>query len=141
MASDSTPITTGSPDALPPAGPGPGSEADRLEALRKVCLFDYLLHIAGLLLSAGLFSIIALIVNYIKRDSARGTIYESHMNWMIRTFWWALFWVVVIAIPAALLSVVTFGLLSFLFVLPGVWFLYRMIKGILRLNDGMPMPS
>jgi uncharacterized membrane protein len=47
----------------------------------------------------------------------------------------------VIAIPAALLSVVTFGLLSFLFVLPGVWFLYRMIKGILRLNDGMPMPS
>jgi uncharacterized membrane protein len=140
MTSDSTPITTGNPGAMPPNGPT-GTEADRLEALRKVCLFDYLLHIAGLLLSAGLFSVVALIVNYIKRDSARGTIYESHMSWMIRTFWWALFWVIVIAIPAALLAVVTFGLLSFLFVLPGVWFLYRMIKGILRLNDGLPMPS
>jgi uncharacterized membrane protein len=85
--------------------------------------------------------VVALIVNYIKRDSARGTIYESHMNWMIRTFWWTLFWVIVIAIPAALLTVVTFGLLSFLFVLPGLWFLYRMIKGILRLNDGQAMPS
>jgi uncharacterized membrane protein len=126
---------------MPPGGPGPDSEAERLEALRKVCLFDYLLHIAGLLLSAGLFSVIALIVNYVKRDSARGTIYESHMNWMIRTFWWTLFWIVVIAIPAALLTLVTFGLLSFLFVLPGLWFLYRMIKGILRLNDGQAMPS
>jgi len=135
MASDSTPSMIGPTDALPPG------EADRLESLRKVCLFDYLLHIAGLLLSAGLFSVVALIVNYIKRDSARGTIYESHMNWMIRTFWWTLFWMIVIAIPAALLTVVTFGLLSFLFVLPGVWFLYRMIKGILRLNDGMPMPA
>ncbi len=139
MASDSTPITAGLPDALPPGGPG--GEGDRLEALRKVCLFDYLLHIAGLLLSAGLFSVVALIVNYIKRDSARDTIYESHMNWMIRTFWWTLFWMIVIAIPAALLTMVTFGLLSFLFVLPGVWFLYRMIKGILRLNDGLPMPA
>ena len=141
MASDSTPITVGPSDAMPPGGSGPGGEADRLEALRKVCLFDYLLHIAGLLLSAGLFSVVALIVNYIKRDSARGTIYESHMNWMIRTFWWTLFWMIVIAIPAALLTMVTFGLLSFLFVLPGVWFLYRMIKGILRLNDGEAMPS
>jgi len=85
--------------------------------------------------------VVALIVNYIKRDSARGTIYESHMSWMIRTFWWALFWVIVIAIPAALLAMATFGLLGFLFVLPGVWFLYRMIKGILRLNDGQAMPS
>jgi uncharacterized membrane protein len=135
MASDSTPSMIGPTDALPPG------EADRLESLRKVCLFDYLLHIAGLLLSAGLFSVVALIVNYIKRDSARGTIYESHMNWMIRTFWWTLFWMIVIAIPAALLTMVTFGLLSFLFVLPGVWFLYRMIKGILRLNDGLPMPA
>lgn len=118
----------------------PGADAERLEALRKICLFDYLLHIAGALLSAGLLSVIALIVNYVKRDNARGTIYESHMDWMIRTFWWTLFWMVAIAIPAGLLTVVSFGLLSFLFLVPGVWFLYRMIKGLLRLNDGQPMP-
>jgi len=117
-----------------------GEDPERLEALRKICLFDYLLHIAGALLSAGLLSVIALIVNYVKRDNARGTIYESHMAWMIRTFWWTVFWMVAIAIPAGLLTVVSFGLLSFLFLVPGLWFLYRMIKGLLRLNDGQPMP-
>lgn len=118
----------------------PNGDAQRLEGLRKVCLFDYLLHIAGMLLSAGLLSFIALIVNYVKRDSARGTIYETHMAWMIRTFWWWLFWVVIIAIPAGLLTMVSFGLLGFLFLLPGLWFLYRMIKGLLALNEGRPMP-
>ena len=71
---------------------------------------------------------------------ARGTIYESHMTWMIATFWWTLFWVVVSFVPSLVLSVVSFGLLSFLFVIPGLWFLYRMIKGVLRLIDGRPVP-
>ena len=116
-------------------------DPQRNEALRKVCLFDYLLHIAGMILSAGLLSFIALIVNYIKRDSARGTIYESHMSWMIRTFWWWLFWVVVLAVPLGLLTVISFGLLGFLFLLPGLWFIYRMIRGLLALNEGRPMPG
>ncbi len=108
--------------------------------LRKVALFDYLLHIVGLLYSMGLLSVVALIINYVKRPDARGTIYESHMTWMIATFWWTLFWVVVSFIPSLVLSVVSFGLLSFLFVIPGLWFLYRMIKGVLRLIDGRPVP-
>lgn len=110
------------------------------ESLRRIALFDYLLHIAGLLLSMGLLSVVALIVNYVKRGDARGTIYESHMNWMISTFWWTLFWVVVSFLPALLLTVVSFGLLSFLFVIPALWYLYRMIKGLLRLVDGRPVP-
>ena len=108
--------------------------------LRKVALFDYLLHIVGLLFSMGLLSVVALIINYAKRADARGTLYASHIDWMISTFWWTLFWVVVSFVPSLLLSVVSFGLLSFLFVIPGVWFLYRMLKGLLRLNDGRPVP-
>jgi uncharacterized membrane protein len=119
----------------------PSTDTDRLDTLRKVCLADYALHIVGVLASAGVLSVIALIVNYIKRDDAVGTIYESHMNWMIRTFWWTLFWIVAIAIPAALLTLVTFGLLGFLFLVPGIWYLYRMIKGLLWLNQGRPMPE
>lgn len=115
-------------------------DSGRTDTLRKTAMFDYGLHIVGILLSLGTLSVIALIINYVKRPSARGTIYESHFTWQIRTFWWTLFWVVLIAIPAFLLSVITFGLLSFLFVLPFVWFLYRMIKGLLYLNDGKPMP-
>ena len=124
-----------------PAEPVLTLDADRLDTLKKVCLVDYALHIAGPLLSMGLLSVIALVVNYIKRDDARGSIYESHMNWMIRTFWWTLFWVVVSFLPALLLTVITFGLLSFLFLVPVVWYLYRMIKGVLWLKDGRPMPA
>lgn len=109
-------------------------------SLRRVVLVDYLLHIAGLLFSAGLLSVVALIINYAKRADARGTLYASHIDWMISTFWWTLFWVVVSFVPSLLLSVVSFGLLSFLFVIPGVWFLYRMLKGLLRLNDGRAVP-
>lgn len=124
------------PDELVPA---PGSrEAEN--TLRKVALFDYLLHIAGLLFSMGLLSVVALIINYVKREDAVGTIYHSHMNWMISTFWWTLFWVVVSFIPSLLLAVVSLGLLSFLFVIPFLWYLYRMVKGLLRLLDGRAVP-
>jgi uncharacterized membrane protein len=115
-------------------------DGERLAALRRISLLDYLLHIAGLLLSAGLLSVIALIINYVKRDEARGTIYASHMTWMIRTFWWTVFWVVVSFLPFLLLTFITFGLLSFLFVIPLLWYLYRMIRGLLALLDGRPMP-
>ncbi|MCL4746429.1 MAG: hypothetical protein KJZ83_13590 [Burkholderiaceae bacterium] len=106
------------------------------QQLRKVALLDYLLHIAGLLLSMGILSMVALIINYVKRDDANGTIYRSHMDWMIATFWWTLFWLVIALIPALL----SFGLLSFLFLVPCLWFLYRMVKGLLRLLDGRPVP-
>ena len=117
--------------------PSPGSAEDNL---RKITLFSYLLHIVGLVFSAGLLSVVALIINYVKRDDAGGTVYRSHMDWMIRSFWWTLFWVVVSFVPSLVLAVVSLGLLSFLFVLPGVWYLYRMIKGLLRLVDGRPVP-
>jgi len=113
---------------------------DEAESLRKVALLDYLLHIGGLLFSMGLLSVVALVVNYVKRDDATGTIYRSHMDWMIATFWWTLFWVVVAFVPTLLLSVVSFGLLSFLFLVPCLWFLYRMVKGLLRLIDGRAVP-
>jgi uncharacterized membrane protein len=115
----------------------PSTDTDRLDTLRKVCLADYALHIVGVLASAGVLSVIALIVNYIKRDDAVGTIYESHMNWMIRTFWWTLVWLV----PAFLVAALSLGLLSIVLAVPVIWFLYRMIKGVLWLNDGRPMPA
>ena len=114
----------------------PIEQNDRLDRLRRICLMDYALHIAGLLFSAGVLSVIALIVNYIKRDDARGTIFESHMTWMIRTFWWALLWFGL----AGLVTLLTLGLLWFVFFVPGIWFLYRMVKGVLWLNDGKAMP-
>jgi len=111
-------------------------ELGRETSLARTALLDYALHIAGLLLSVGVLSVLALIINYVKRPSARGTIFESHFTWQIRTFWWTLFWMVVLAIPVAL----TLGLTYFLFFIPAIWYLYRMIKGLLYLNDRRPMP-
>ena len=112
----------------------------RDEKLYNVTLLDYILHLVCIVFSLGIANVIPLIINYVKRDDARGTIYESHMSWQIRSFWWFLLWVVAIALPAALLTVLTFGLLSFLFVVPAVWFVYRMIKGMMWLRDGRAMP-
>jgi uncharacterized membrane protein len=79
--------------------------------------------------------VIALIINYLKRDEANGTIYRSHMDWMIATFWWTVLWVVLLFIPMMVVTIFSFGLLAWVFLLPGLWFLYRMIKGLLRLTE------
>jgi uncharacterized membrane protein len=123
-------------DLQPTPYPEPAPPSPQEQALRRIVLLDYLLHITGLLLTMGLLSVVALIINYIKREDADGTIYRSHMDWMIRTFWWFLFWVVISFIPVLMLAALSAGLLAFLFLIPSLWFLYRMIKGLLRLVDG-----
>ena len=112
-------------------------DTEREEQFRRTALLDYALHIGGMLLSMGILSLVALIINYIQRPSARGTLYESHFNWMIRTCWWTIAWVVILAIPVGL----TLGLLSFLWFIPCIWYLYRMIRGLLALNKRRPMPA
>src|SRR5689334_16817121 len=49
----------------------------------------------GLLVGAPLLTIIGVIgviVAYITRSDARGTWAESHLTWLIRTFWWSFVW-------------------------------------------------
>lgn len=106
------------------------------QGLRRITLLDYGLHIASPIVSMMLLSVIALIINYVKRDDARGTIWHSHMNWMIRSCWWTLFWLAVTGV----IALVSFGLLSFALVIPVLWYLYRMIRGLLAALDGRPMP-
>ena len=83
-------------------------------------------------------SIIAVILNYVYRSDVRGTRLESHFRWQIRTFWFGLLWVVLCGI----FVVLTLGLAIFIVALPllavGVWFIYRIARGWLRLMDGRP---
>ena len=83
-------------------------------------------------------SIIAVILNYVKRSDVRGTFLESHFRWQIRTFWFALLWVVI----AAMLFITLIGIpiAWVLWVLVGLWVLYRIVRGWLTLLDGRPMP-
>ena len=84
-------------------------------------------------------SIIAVIMNYIKRSEASGTWLESHFRWQIRTFWFGLLW----ALLCSLFVVLTLGLGLLLVWLPlgilGLWFIYRIARGWFALRDRRPM--
>jgi len=81
----------------------------------------------------GIPSIIAVIINYVNQPNARDTFLESHFRWQIRTFWFALMWILIgvvlfitiIGIPVA--WVILFG--------AGVWVIYRVARGWLTLQD------
>jgi uncharacterized membrane protein len=85
----------------------------------------------------GLPSILAVIINYVKRRDARGTVLESHFRWQIRTFWCALLWIVL----GAVLFVTLIGIpLAFaVFFFAGIWVIYRVARGWLALRDLRPM--
>jgi uncharacterized membrane protein len=82
-------------------------------------------------------SIIAVIISYVKRGGARGTWAASHFRWQIRTFWFALLWLVVAVLLIVTLIGAPVGLSVLLFVT--VWLIYRIARGWLRLVDRRPM--
>jgi uncharacterized membrane protein len=111
----------------------------------------YVLHAASLVIGilgtatvVGAFllgwpSIIAVVMNYIKRSEARGTWLESHFRWQLRTFWFGLLWVSL----CGLFVLVTFGIGLIIAWLPlglvAIWFIYRVAKGWMALKDGRAM--
>jgi len=84
-------------------------------------------------------SIIAVIVNYVKRGDARGTWLDSHFGWQLRTFWWTVLWVVI----AVILIVTVIGVVVAwpLLIIAGIWVLYRIIRGWIALANAQPMPT
>lgn len=82
-------------------------------------------------------SIIAVIINYVKRSEARGTWLESHFTWQIRTFWFALAWALGIGAVGALLAIVLVGFAIWIvgFFALGLWAIYRIIRGWMALRD------
>ena len=101
------------------------------EADRTLVLVCYILHLVGAV--AGVTSIIGLVINYLKRGEPDG-FFASHHSWMIRSFWWALLWVVI----GGILTLVLVGWVI-LFV-AWVWYLYRHVRGLLALINGAAMP-
>ena len=83
--------------------------------------------------------IIAVILNYVKRGETRGTFLESHFRWQIRTFWFALLWVAVAVLLG--LTIVGLPLAYVIAVLAGLWVLYRIVRGWLRLVSDKGMPG
>ena len=108
--------------------------------------FSLLTGILGAATVVGAFltgwpSIIAVILNYVKRGDVRGTWIESHFRWQIRTFWFGLLWIGL----CMLFIVLTLGIGILIAWLPilivSFWFIYRIVRGWLALNARRPMYS
>ena len=85
-------------------------------------------------------ALLALLVGALTRDSVRGTWVETHYSWLLRTCLWGLLWLVIFTFLFAITIIGLFVLFLPWFVLT-VWYLYRVIRGWLLLNDGKPAPT
>ena len=127
---------------------------DQTPSLVRTLNIIYALHALGLALGAfgaasvigsflfGWPSIIAVIVAYIYRGDAKGTWMESHFDWTIRTFWIALVFAAVVAVLGLLLAIVVVGVGIWIvgMALLGIWAIYRIARGWLRLSNREAMP-
>ena len=117
---------------------------DSIESLKTVSWVSYLLHLVvavGAVIPGGQWGtallVVALVIDLVKNSDAEGTWLASHFSFRIRSVLWA-----------GILYIVTFPL-WLLFVLPGwiawglisIWFLYRIVKGMVRMNQERPMLS
>jgi uncharacterized membrane protein len=104
---------------------------EQLASLKQITMVVYILQ--ALSFAFGVTAIVGLVINYIKKDEVAGTLYESHFDWQIRTFWWGLLWAVVGFVLA-------FVLIGFAVMFAAwVWAIYRVVKGWLKLNDNLPV--
>ena len=102
-------------------------------------------------------SIIAIIINYVKRSDVRGTHLDSHFGWQLRTFWYAVLGAIValllvvtlIGIPLAWVlavgavlfaTVVGIPVAVVLWIATGIWVIYRLVRGWLALGSRQTLP-
>jgi uncharacterized membrane protein len=109
------------------------------QAIYALHAFSLLMGILGAATIVGSFltgwpSIIAVVLNYVKRGDVRGTWLESHFRWQIRTFWFGLLWVSL----CVFFILATLGIGILIAWLPlaivSVWFVYRIARGWSALN-------
>jgi len=115
--------------------PGGVMSDERLQAAKRLTMIVYALQAASFVL--GITWIVAIIVNYVKKDDVTGTWLESHFRWQIRTFWFSLLWAALGFL--IMLTIIGWFLGMFILMVNGIWIIYRIVKGWLRLNDGKVM--
>ena len=101
------------------------------KSLKTLATVVYALQAVGFLV--GITWIVAVIIDYVKVDEAKGSWLESHFRWQIRTFWWGLLW----ALIGSVLVLILVGWL--VLAAATVWVIFRIVKGWLYLNDNKPI--
>ena len=85
----------------------------------------------------GLPSLVAVLLNYLKRGDVNGTWLESHFRWQIRTFWFTALWLVVYGL--LIITLIGIPIAWILIALLGLWVAYRVIRGWVALADARPV--
>ncbi len=116
------------PPTSPHPAPPPPSDAERRD--RNVTTIVYVLY--ALSFFAGVSLLIGVVVAYVKRQDVGG-VYRSHMEYLIRTFWWTLG----LGVVGAITTFIGVGVLILLGVY--VWLVVRLILGFMKLHDGRPV--
>ena len=112
---------------------------DKLRSNRTLTWVIYGLYGASFLV--GITSIVAIILNYVKRGDVKGTWLESHFRWQIRTFWYGVLWVG-LCIAFVILTLGLGILIAWIpLVIVTFWFIYRVARGWMALMDRRPMPT
>jgi uncharacterized membrane protein len=111
------------------------SDGAASESNVRVTHIIYGLYALGFL--TGVTWLVAIVMNYVKRDDVRGTMLESHFEWQIKTFWYSL----AASVIAFLLFITIIGALLAipLWIATTIWVIYRIVKGWLALNDNKPI--
>ncbi|HPT48834.1 MAG TPA: hypothetical protein PKZ22_01335 [Accumulibacter sp.] len=123
--------------------------ANDLDGARAWCHVIYGLHalavvvgVTGAATVAGAFvfgvpSLLAVVLNYVKRGEVRGTWLDSHYRWQIRTFWFTSLWLLVYGL--LVITIVGIPVAWALIAVLGLWVSYRVIRGWLALADRRPL--
>ena len=101
--------------------------------VKNYVFIAYVTYAVGLLI---LFTpVVGVIMAYVKRDEAQGSIYASHIDYLIKTFWVSL-------VGTVLGTFTTLILIGWLILLvTAIWFIYRVVIGLIKLNEDKPVPT
>lgn len=101
--------------------------------VKNYVFITYVTYAVGLLI---LFTpVVGVIMAYVKRDEAQGSIYASHIDYLIKTFWVSL-------VGTVLGTFTTLILIGWLILLvTAIWFIYRVVIGLIKLNEDKPVST
>jgi uncharacterized membrane protein len=114
---------------MDPMTPDVGSDDER-----TTLLIAYVLH-ALAPFTGGLVGLIAVIISHIKVRQTQSAFIRSHHSWLIRTFWWAVvFLVIAYALMVVLIGWVVYAVVA-------IWWLYRTVRGFINYGEKREMPA
>jgi len=130
-----------------PAAASTSSTTESRQPPATGALVAYILFgIAALVGFAGhgflsLVGIVCVVVAYVSRGDLRGTWAESHLTWLIRTFWWSLLWNVIGGVVVLGTLFLGYPIAWVIWVATAIWVIYRVVRGFLLFNDRRPIPA